>query len=129
MDIPTSIRLPNFNLDTRHNTVLIQEVWSDDDGNEWEDALTGGSNLEVFPGQPRASCQDEGGREEGDEEVRWLYDRQGVSGREGGGRAARKWVRKRETEHGRDYSAVYSNGQSDPHQSQRAPPNIPDTLV
>lgn len=30
----------------------------------------------------------------------------------------------------RDYSAVYSNGQSDPHQSQRAaPPSIPDTLV
>lgn len=37
--------------------------------------------------------------------------------------------REREREYGRDYSAVYSNGQSDPHQSQRAPPNIPDTLV
>lgn len=98
MDIPTSIRLPNFNLDTRHNTVLIQEVWSGDDGNEWEDALTDGSNLEVFPGQPRASCQDWGGGEEGDEEVRWLYDRQGVSGWRRGGQAARKWVRKRERE-------------------------------
>lgn len=54
MDIPTSIRLPNFNLDTRYNTVLIQEVWSGDDGNEWEDALTGGSNLEVFPEQSHA---------------------------------------------------------------------------
>jgi len=35
----------------------------------------------------------------------------------------------RERERGRDYGAVYSNGQPDPHQSQRAPPNIPDTLV
>lgn len=30
----------------------------------------------------------------------------------------------------RDYSGVYSNGQSDPHQSQRAAsPSVPDTLV
>lgn len=33
--------------------------------------LTGGSNLEVFPGQPRASeREEEEGRGEGDEEVR-----------------------------------------------------------
>lgn len=40
IDIPVfpPIYLPNFNLDTRHNTVLIQEDWSGDDGNEWEDA-------------------------------------------------------------------------------------------
>lgn len=65
--------------------------------------------------------------EEGDEEVRWLYDGQGVSGLRGG--RLRESELEREREHGRDYSAVYSNGQSDPHQSQRAPPNIPDTLV
>lgn len=47
--------------------------------------LTGGSNLEVFPGQPRASGrEEEEGRGEGDEEVRWLYDGQGVSGLRGG---------------------------------------------
>ncbi|KYN21914.1 hypothetical protein ALC57_05705 [Trachymyrmex cornetzi] len=56
--------------DVSRHSRRMPEVWSGDDGNEWEDAFTGGSNLEVFPGQPRASCQDGGEGEEEDEEVR-----------------------------------------------------------
>lgn len=96
MDMPVfeSIYLPNFNLDTRHNTVLIQEsgqATMETNGR----TLTGGSNLEVFPGQPRASGREEEGRGEGG----WgsaMTVRRARSVRPAGRTTARKWVRKRE---------------------------------
>lgn len=98
---------------------IVEKVRRGDDGNEWRGCRTA---VAIWRYSPDSEACGAGVRRRDD----YAIGKESV--RPWG--SVRKRGRKREMWRSRDYSAVYSNGQSDPHQSQRAaPPSIPDTLV
>lgn len=95
---------------------IAAKVRRGDDGNEWRGCR--GDAVAIWRYSPDSEARDTGMRRRDD----YAIGKEGVR--------AEEREDQKEGGRSRDYSAVYSNGQSDPHQSQRAaPPSTPDTLV